>query len=124
MTQDQVNGYIRTLCTILGTLSGAGLTITAGQVSTIQSGLLAVSSLVFLGISFYGQWQAHSAAGIATAANRSMTPAEKTQIAAAVPGTVVVTTPSIAAATPELNIKSSADNKVVPTSAPSLGLSQ
>ena len=121
MTEDQINGYIRTLCTILGTLSGTGLAITAGQIGTIQSGLLGISSLVFLGFSIYGSWKAHSAAGIATAADRSMTPAAKAQIAATVPGTTVVTTPAIANATPELNVVSRDAVQVVPVNAPSLG---
>ena len=99
MTADQVNGYIRTLCTILGTLSGAGLALNAGQINIIEQGLLGLSSLAFLAFSLYGSWQAHSAKGVITSA-------------AAVPGTQIVTQPAIAAETP-VNVRSSADASVI-----------
>lgn len=111
MTQDQINSYIRTICTILSTLSGAGVALTAGQISTLESGLMGISSLVFLGISLYGSWKAHSVAGITSAADRTMSPDEKVIMAAtAAPGTTIIASPALAAATPaQPNIVSSTE---------------
>lgn len=107
MTQDQVAAYVRTACTALGVLAGAGglfsafgLTLNADQIGTIQTGLLGVVSLAFLAYSLFGSWRAHSTTGIITSA-------------ASVPGTQIVTQPAIAQAAPA-NVVSSDDHRVTP----------
>lgn len=101
MTEAQVDELITKLCTILGAVSGATIPLTTGQIGTIGTGLQAIAALVFLGISM---WRS-----IARNTNTAVV-----QKAAAVQGTVVVTQPSIAAATPQQNIVSSAENSIVP----------
>lgn len=94
ITFDQIRGPIeRAVLIALGWAAGQGW-ISSAEVAgyaTLLVGILAA---------FYGWWQ-----------NR---PKAVLQSAAAIPGTTVVTTPALAAATPEGNIVSSAVEKVVP----------
>jgi len=106
MTQDQVDAYIRTACTMIGGILMTSAGWTSEQVASLTTGVLGVSGLIFLGISLYGSWKAHSSAGIAKAAERSVSPIDKAKIAASLPNTTVVTTPEIAGTTPEANIVS------------------
>lgn len=94
VTFDQIRGPIeRVLYVALGYLAGRGI---------IPSAEVANYVTLFLGIgaAFYGWWQ-----------NR---PKAIVQSAAALPATTVVTTSALAAGTPESNIVSNTETKVVP----------
>lgn len=85
INQDQINGFIRTACTLIS----AGLGFTATQTTTLTSGLTGVASLVFLGISLYGTWKANTVES------------KTASVAATLPPTgQITTTPEIAAAVP------------------------
>ena len=101
MNQDQINSYLRTFSTLVGGILVTSGYLTSDQAGVLTSGVLGLGGLAFLGFSLYGSYKAHSTAG-------------KMASVAAVPGTIVVTTPAIAAATPEVNVVSSTENKVVP----------
>ena len=63
MNQDLVNGYLRTLCSLLSaTLVTKGI-LSADQASVLTTGALGVSGLVFLAISAYGTYRANSQKG-------------------------------------------------------------
>lgn len=93
-TWDQIRGPIERLIYIgLGWLVARGY-LTSAEVANWATLILAVAA------AGYGWWQ-----------NR---PKAIVQSAAAIPGTAVVTTPELAKATPENNIVSNANMKVVP----------
>lgn len=93
ITWDQISGPADRLILMgLAWLVGKGY-ITSADVAPIAAAALAVAG-----------------AGYGWFVNR---PKAIVQSAAALPGTTVVTTPTLAASTPETNIKSSAVNKVV-----------
>lgn len=93
ITFDQIRGPIERVVYIgLGWLVARGY-ITSSEVANWATLILAIAA------AFYGWWQ-----------NR---PKAVAQSAAAIPGTTVVTTPDIAASTPESNIVSNASTKVV-----------
>lgn len=93
ITFDQIRGPIERIVYIgLGWLVARGF-ITSAEVGNYATLVLAIAA------AFYGWWQ-----------NR---PKAIAQSAAALPGTTVVTTPDLAASTPETNIKSNVTNQVV-----------
>ena len=93
ITFDQIRGPIERVVYIgLGWLVARGY-ITSAEVANWATLILALAA------AFYGWWQ-----------NR---PQAVAQSAAAIPGTTVITTPAIAAATPETNIKSNATTEAV-----------
>ena len=102
MNSDQVNAYIRTLCTLVGGTLMTSAGWSQGQVDSLTSGLLGLSGLIFLGVSVYGARKAHSVQG-------------RVASVASLPGTTIVTEPDIAKAAPQANVVSTADNKVVTT---------
>lgn len=94
MTWDQISGPAdRVILILLAWAVGKGI-ITSADVAPIAAALLAVAGAA------YGWW-----------VNR---PKAIVQSAAALPGTTVVTTPALAAATPQDNIVSNTEQKVTP----------
>lgn len=94
LTFDQIRGPLERVVYVgLGWLVARGF-ITSADVANYATLILAIAA------AFYGWWQ-----------NR---PKAIAQSAAALPNTTVVTTPDIAANTPETNIVSNAQQKVVP----------
>lgn len=97
MTNDQISGTTDRSLLVLMTWF---LTYAAnkGWISTSDVAQLAPALIVIAGV-VWGWW-----------VNR---PKAIVQSAAALPGTTVVTTPDLAASTPEINIKSNTSNSVV-----------
>ena len=93
ITFDQIRGPIERVVLI-------GLSYAAGRKWISESEIVGYATLI-LGVAaaFYGWWQ-----------NR---PQAIAQSAAALPGTTIITTPAIAAATPETNIVSNATTEAV-----------
>lgn len=93
LTFDQIRGPLERV--ILIALTWA---VTKGYLTPSDVSLFSAAGIAILAAA-YGWWQ-----------NR---PKAIVQSAAALPGTIVVTTATLAASTPETNIKSSDTNKVV-----------
>lgn len=93
LTWDQISGPLDRVILVLLTFL-----VSKGYISTADVAGYATLILGIVG-AVYGWW-----------VNR---PKAIVQSAAALPGTTVVTTPNLAASTPESNVKSSATNQVV-----------
>lgn len=102
MSNDQITGQLRQLLPILGSIAVALGWIAPDKASAIVTNILAVVGplMVLGGIIWTGFANTEKAL---------------VQSAAAVPGTVVITTPELAKATPEQNnIVSNTETKAVP----------